>query len=109
MSRPNSIVISSVEIPVTYKADLTHTADDGHEHGAWGIFRDFDITIAEGQPGERERITLLHEILHAVMEISGLSARLDENEEQVVDDMTIPMLSFLRENPETVRYLWGGE
>jgi hypothetical protein len=49
--------------------------------------------------------TLLHEVLHAVTEFTGLDDNLGESEEDFVNRLSPVLLQVLRDNPELVEYL----
>ena len=54
----------------------------------------------------QQRRTLLHEVLHAVWECSGLHAAVDgSNEEPVIRGLEAPLLETLRRNPKLIAYL----
>lgn len=63
------------------------------------------IVYVPGMPLDRRREVLLHEALHACVEVSrGHGLDLDA-EEAVVDALTGPLLDLLRRNPDFVRFL----
>lgn len=63
------------------------------------------IAYRPGMPADRRREVVLHEALHACVEVSrghGLDA---DAEEAVVDALTGPLLDLLRGNPAFLDYL----
>ena len=53
-----------------------------------------------------QRETLLHELIHAVMDLAGLSQELaDEAEEMYVRRISPVLLDVLRRNPKLVQFL----
>lgn len=54
--------------------------------------------------------TLLHEVIHAVMDVTGLAAVLGvEDEERVVNTMTPTLFACIRENAALVSYLTAND
>lgn len=50
--------------------------------------------------------TLLHESLHAMFEISGLSDKMKaELEEEIIRQIESHLYQFIKDNPEVVRYI----
>ena len=69
---------------------------------------DTTIYIKRCQSPSSKRDTLLHEVLHALIWLSGYnhSTRLSfEKEERLVRSLAPWILAALRDNPELVRYL----
>lgn len=58
-------------------------------------------------PGQL-RATLVHEILHAVINVSGVSLGNDDAEERAVAAIEMPLLGVIRDNPALIAYLTGG-
>jgi hypothetical protein len=84
---------------------------DGHAQGdqAWGVYEGSGpfIVMASGQGGERERHTFLHENLHMMLDLGGLTKMFDDDatEEKFTGRLAPVMLAWLRENPSAVKYL----
>lgn len=79
------------------------------EHGPDGIMAFFDsaaneIVLQKGLPADRERVCLLHEVLHACWFHLGLSERV---EERIVTGLAPILLEVLRSNPSLVKTLLG--
>ena len=56
------------------------------------------------------RETLLHEVLHAVLYNTGISDRMtDKAEEHLVRALSPALFSLLRDNPDLVQYITGGD
>lgn len=62
-----------------------------------------DPSLAAGQ----RRATLLHEVTHAALSVSGIRLE-DDEEERIVRALEMPLLGVLRDNPVLVAYLVGG-
>jgi hypothetical protein len=58
-------------------------------------------------PLPQQRVTTLHEVLHAVIAMLGLIAGDDAEtvEERVVEQIATPLLDVLRSNPELTEWL----
>lgn len=69
--------------------------------------RNFAISIDSRRPGERQAESLLHEVLHAV-ECTWLTPK-DRSMESVVKANTAGLLQVLRDNPEVVTFIMGGQ
>lgn len=67
------------------------------------------ILIRKGMSPSREREVVLHEVVHAAYDVSGLTCKDDCPEEMVVNDLSFCLLSVLRENPKLVAYLTATE
>lgn len=62
----------------------------------------------EGIGFDKRRETLLHESLHALIAMTGLSKdALDDREENVVNRLAPALLQFIRDNPTLYSYLTG--
>lgn len=66
-----------------------------------------EIHIRPGQSPDSEADTLLHEVLHAVFDMTGLGHDLaaDDLDESVIRRLTPALLGVIRANPELVKYL----
>jgi hypothetical protein len=68
------------------------------------------ILMAPHMNKSRKPITLMHEVLHAASEASGLHSMHDcDEEEQMVHLLAPVMVQVLRDNPKFVRYVIQGE
>lgn len=104
-------------IPTTVKVgpyDWTIVPD--HEMAqvdeVWGttLIPSHQIRLDPQAPPARLRATLLHEVLHVVMNVSGLSFRFNDkedrvNEESVVREVSTLLYQVIRDNPDLVEYL----
>lgn len=68
--------------------------------------RDLTITLEPAQHPLMMRNSLLHEVLHAIRNITGEAG---DEEEAIVCSMSALMLDTLRRNPELVSYLIDAE
>ncbi len=100
-------VVDNLHIPCGDADEET----DVHKHPAYGVYdeRDQTISIDAHLPFERQRETLLHECLHAMLSVGQLDSLLTQEsvglDEHVVGALAPILLSFLRDNPRAVAYL----
>lgn len=71
--------------------------------------RHLTILIEPTQAETQKQDSLLHEALHAICEMTGLSAEWgEEREEATVRRLSPALLALLRDNPRTITYLTQG-
>jgi len=112
---PEQIRVGTVTYRVTVDPDdwmrIEHSTQTkgyyGHTHS-----RSAMIYLNPDAAPEQNRLTLWHEVLHALHETvmgnpswQGLSKEADEAEERVVRRWEHPTLAVLRDNPDLVAYL----
>lgn len=66
------------------------------------------IEITKGQSASQKRDTVLHEVLHAIIE-QGSTFIEDHVEEALVRDISPLLLGVLRENPNLLKFLLDKE
>lgn len=98
---------TSVQVgPLTYRIKpwKNRPADNAQ---AWGMCdkKRTVILLHKGLSRQRKREVLLHEVMHACFDSSGLTMKDNCPEEMVVNDLTFPLLGVLRDNPDLVAYL----
>lgn len=104
---PKFIRVGGLKVALLRVPDLMHDADDGsHAHRAYGVFDPAQplIWLDTASGPERQKVTLVHEFLHAAIN----TARLDfdaETEEMMVGRLAPFVLDFLRSNRGAVAYL----
>lgn len=91
---PDQITINGVPFKVEQIEDLTL---EGKPH--FGVYdpRNFRIQVDAALPSERQRVTLLHEVLHAVADDRNL-----ELGEHTVDQLAKGLYAVLASNPGLV-------
>lgn len=62
------------------------------------------ITIADGIPKERQQAVVIHECLHALLELSGIAVDGDQ-EETFITKMSPIILMWMKDNPKLIKYL----
>lgn len=92
--------------PHTYKVEVAKPSGLSHEeYGCTDIGRT-TISLAPGMSASMQRDTLLHEVLHAVLDATGWAHRLgNKKEEELVRALAPALLTFLRDNREVLRWM----
>lgn len=105
MRPPRFISILSQRVRVERPSHIQ--LGEEHQHAqAWGLYDGGQpvILIAQGQGHDRERNTFMHENLHLLWDMAGITAS-EDVEEDVVNRLSPLLLSWLRENKRAVEYL----
>ena len=72
--------------------------------------RNQSIVLAEGIGPDQEADTVLHELLHACLSVSGAANKVSDGlQEELVAAITPLLLDVLRRNPQLVAYLLSTE
>ena len=101
MKPPPRIHIGPHTHAVEYDPDLYTSGEFGKRDGNRAR-----ITLCPGQSPTILRDTLLHEVLHGVLDVTGIAHELgDEKEERYVRRLTPALLDLLRRNPRLVALL----
>lgn len=107
---PRSIRILGHRVGIVGVPNLTyevHAAGDvsAHHHDAWGLYEEYGPIISIDTTGgpERQKVTLLHEVLHAGINV----AHIDEvkNEEDLVTRLSPVLFDIIRNNRGLIAYL----
>jgi hypothetical protein len=102
---PKSIRIASHRIGIGKAENLHHhDHNDGSVAKAYAVsdLDDLFIWLDDQLGPERQKVSLLHEVLHMGLGV----ARIDiDNEEEFVTKLAPMLFSFLRENKAAVAYL----
>jgi hypothetical protein len=64
-----------------------------------------EITVAEQMPRQLQQETLLHELLHAIASVTGLTVEWGDDEEQIICRLSPVLLDVLQRNVELVDFL----
>ena len=99
------LIPTSIKVgPVTYDVRVQNMGDRGQTDPETGV-----ITIADHLGPGRARVTLLHEVMHAMHLHCGAviinSDDADDCEENLIRLWSGPLLMVLRDNPALVAYL----
>jgi len=96
--------------PYTYNIELNDSVILDYEDDVCGLCDSVkqDIWLRTGLGETFERETLLHELLHAMFDMTGLSHELGvEKEENIIRRLSPVLLDFLMSNPHILPYLLG--
>jgi hypothetical protein len=115
---PESLLIGTVAYRVTIDPDdwmrIEHETKTGGYYGHTQ-HRTAMIYLNPGATPDVTRLTLWHEVLHALAEAAmgspewrKLGGTKDEREERVIRTIEAPTLAVLRANPQLVAYLMEG-
>jgi hypothetical protein len=72
------------------------------------LHADAQINVRSTQAPPAMRDTVLHEVLHAILWVSGLAFNeqmSEETEERIIRNLTPWLLDLLRKNPKLITYL----
>ena len=100
MSLPSEVTVGLVKYRVHEVVDLLGTGDEGESVRCNGRVRASDaaIWIDEALEPQIKPITLMHEIIHAILEQSGH----DDHPEGLVRCLSYGLLAFMRDNVDWV-------
>jgi len=112
MKLPSSIRVLGRKYSVSLdRARLNeHAVDIGAKDGLYGLTDNVDMRIwLDPESGKaRQQDTLLHELLHACLDATGLDKMLgEEHEEEVANRLAPVLLEVWRSNPKLVAFLLG--
>lgn len=99
---PESVELVGQRFAVEVAADSRHLGGD--RMGQCRIAEQRILIRAE-LGADQARDTLLHEILHGLLDVAGLMRDEDEREESIVHALSPLLLDALRRNPRLVSYL----
>ena len=100
----DSLKVGPIRHTVKVIADLHDFDGDGRKTGSFGRVRELTQEIqlcAENGP-DIQRVTLIHEALHAILYAAGIAG---DHDERVIDALAYGLVSLLRDNPALVGYL----
>ena len=99
MKPPSKVVVGATRFAIELTADLEGYGDT--------TIAKSRIRVQKGMDVHAERDTVMHEVLHALLENVGLAyeMREDDYEEKVVRRLAPALLDLLRRNPRLVQYL----
>jgi hypothetical protein len=108
MKKPTKIRILHRTIPILWDAGSINRAAHDEGEPLYGIYRRGEILISPDRE-EVEKETLLHEILHAIIDQTALNRDggplNNDHEEQVVRTLSPLLYHTLRNNGALVRWL----
>lgn len=107
---PNKIALGPFDIKVDISKKAQEKVDrdnDGPLYGMWDG-RNATISLSSRAADTIMRETILHELIHAIIELSGAASvhiKDSDTEEGIVRSVTPMILAMLRDNPKLVDYL----
>lgn len=108
MKKPTKIKVLHRTIPIRWDAASIHRASREEGEPLHGVYKNGEILISPDTP-DVEKETLLHEILHALIDHTGLSSDggplTGDQEEQVIRTLSPLLLHTLRSNTPVTRWL----
>lgn len=101
---PKTLRIMSHRVQVVLVEGLQH--HDGHSYSA--AYGQYDpsiisIDLRKEDSVERNKVTLLHEALHAMIDVSNMAEA--NSEEESVTRLAPLLLNFIRENKAAIAFL----
>ena len=96
---PKKIKIGPYNYVVELFPDATTT-----DHGAC-VYNHQTIFLSSNQHAERAGDTLLHEVLHAIWDVTGFDVMPDLHEESIVRGMATMLSAVLRDNPQFAKFI----
>lgn len=112
MTTPTSVRVGPYRYTVKVDADRIKELEKESDTDLYGITTHglLEIVLQPAVADMVLRETLLHEVLHAVLFNTGLADRMtDKAEEHLVRALSPALFSLLRDNPDLVQYLTGGD
>jgi hypothetical protein len=107
MTPPSTIVIGPMRARVAVD-ELEHNRACREQKrdllGSWSG-RELLITVEPGMPHDQIVDTLVHEVLHAIVDIHGVDLGDEEREERVVGQLSPVLVDTLRRNPHLVAFI----
>ena len=101
---PKQVRVLGMRIFVETQPELEFENEHGEPHKAYGMFFPGypGIVLNTDNGPERMKYTLVHEVLHAIVNQTNI---LTEDEEALVSRMAPALLDFIRDNKAAVAYL----
>lgn len=102
----NRLQMGSLTFRVEKVNDLQYDTEDGGKASAFGLFNlsETFIQIEAGLNPSLERVILLHEVLHGILEQTGEKG---DHEEQLIDRLAYALMDLFSRNPLLLSYFAG--
>ncbi|EPC24522.1 hypothetical protein [Lacticaseibacillus paracasei] len=104
MKLPEKVLIDDIEYKVEEVShkELQLSSED-LKGDYWGetCYKQASIRICEGMADDEVKITLVHEIIHAILQERGFDQQ--NNDEAMVDGLAHALRMLAKQNPELVR------
>ena len=107
---PDHVQVGAIRYTLAVdQAAINATGENRNTYGR-SLHREQRILLSEGLGSDQQSDTVLHEVLHACLSVTGLNLGLeDEKSEALVYGLTAILLDVLRRNPKLVAYLMGAQ
>ncbi len=103
-ARKRGVVPAEIKIgPINYKICRTDGIRDGNIFDGLQIYEEAKILLKDNLDENVERITLIHEILHAIFDNVSLSNT--GKNHQLIGLLATTLYGLILDNPELVKYL----
>ena len=79
IARPKSVLVAGVDVVITYPTNLDNPDEVGESNSTART-----IKVRADQKGDEFERTLLHEIIHSALGLSGVGELLDERMEEAI-------------------------
>lgn len=112
-ARPTSVKVGYVDFTIRWLSDEEWRRECPGDQDNSGTTESTEARISIRVPKDGHpvhlRETLLHEIVHACFQVSGLSTEnhraMDDLEEAFVTRLTVVLIDVLRSNPDVTKFL----
>lgn len=104
MKLPEKVLIDDIEYKIE---EVSHKeiqiSNEDLKGDYWGDtrFKKASIRICEGMAEDETKITLVHEIIHAILQERGFD--LQNNDEAMVDGLAHALRMLAKQNPELIK------
>ena len=110
---PRKVTILSQTVHIRRVKNLKVVVGDGKLSDCWGAYQEsgpyieLDQSPSNPMGHEKLRLTLVHETVHAMNQISGLDSMFEDGEveERFTRRFSPLFLAFIRDNPNVVAFL----
>lgn len=103
---PKFVRVAGLKVGLLVLPQLMHDAEDGsHAHRAYGVYDPGQpiIWLDAASGPERRKTTLVHEVLHAAIDVTGIE--MGAEEEELVNRLAPIVFDFIRANRGAIAYL----
>lgn len=115
MKRPTKVKIGIHILPIIWNEKAIRKAgkESGHDEGTLiGLYYGEHGCIymkprKKGVSESHSRETLLHEILHAIIDLNGVQVEGLDHDEPIVAGLSPAIMSVMEENPSIRKYVFG--
>ncbi len=104
MRLPKSVLIDDIEYKieeVSHKELQLSSEDLKGDYWGETRYKHACIRICEGMAEDEAKITLVHEIIHAILQERGFDQQ--NNDEAMVDGLAHALRMLVKQNPELIR------